>query len=49
MVRVRQGGGSIEDALRASGVIGPGTHIVGGRGSNSSSYPPEKKWWQFWK
>jgi hypothetical protein len=48
MVKVRLGGGSIEDALRSAGIIPPGAHVVGGSGS-SRSYEPDKKWWQFWK
>jgi hypothetical protein len=53
MVEVRQKGGSMLDALRASGAIPPGARVVGGGGSSSfGAYtyrPSPKKWWQFWK
>lgn len=48
IVKVRLGGGSMEDSLRAAGIIPPGARVVGGSGF-SRSYAPDKKWWQFWK
>lgn len=53
MVDVRQRGGSMIDALRASGAIPPGARVVGGSSNFGDSYthklPARKKWWQFWK
>ena len=55
MVDVRRSGGSMEDAMRAAGMISPGARVVGGGGSRFGSSGPSyrsasrKKWWQFWK
>ena len=54
MVAAKSAGGSMEDQLRAAGVIPPGATVVGGSGRRFSdreldSLVKKKKWWQFWK
>lgn len=54
VVGARSAGGSMEDQMRAAGMIPPGATVVGGSGRRLSDrelgkLTSRKRWWQFWK